>query len=252
MIVLAAGKGERLLPLTANTPKPLLDLGNGRTLAEEQIHRVQRSGEISEVIYVVGYLATQIEAKLATVPKGEMTLSIEYNPVYEITNNLISLWIARHWMDADFMVTNGDNLFLADVLKRFVVETSDGIWLAICPKTDFDEDDMKVVLDQGQVRIVSKRASPQEAVGESPGLALARGAKARSLFKAELDRLVRQDVSRHAFWLEVFNALYAKGVPVHPWRFDGSGSWQEVDFHMDLQLAKDMVRVALPDEREAA
>ena len=40
LIILAAGKGERLMPLTRNTPKPLLDLGNGNTLIEEQMLRV--------------------------------------------------------------------------------------------------------------------------------------------------------------------------------------------------------------------
>ena len=39
VIVLAAGKGERIMPLTRNTPKPLLDLGYGRTLFEKQLEQ---------------------------------------------------------------------------------------------------------------------------------------------------------------------------------------------------------------------
>ena len=64
IIILAAGRGERLMPLTQNTPKPLIDMGNGNTLLEEQLMSIRESGVIKEVVLVVGYLAEQIEAKM--------------------------------------------------------------------------------------------------------------------------------------------------------------------------------------------
>ena len=67
MIILAAGRGERLMPLTQNTPKPLIDMGNGNTLLEEQMISINESGAIDEIVLVIGYLGEQIEAKIAQV-----------------------------------------------------------------------------------------------------------------------------------------------------------------------------------------
>ena len=64
IIILAAGKGERLYPLTKNTPKPLIDLGNGETLLETQLRSLSESKVIDEVVIVIGYLYEQIESKL--------------------------------------------------------------------------------------------------------------------------------------------------------------------------------------------
>ena len=100
LIILAAGKGERLWPLTKNTPKPLLDLGNGNTLLEEQLERVQSSGVIDEVVLVTGYLSEQIEAKLRTMmATAPIRIKTLYNPFYDVANNLASLWLARHDTD---------------------------------------------------------------------------------------------------------------------------------------------------------
>ena len=72
IIILAAGKGERLMPLTKNTPKPLLDMGNGATLLEEQIAGLQESGVVEEIALVIGYLAEQVEAKRLAVFEKRM------------------------------------------------------------------------------------------------------------------------------------------------------------------------------------
>ena len=50
ILILAAGKGERLYPLTKNTPKPLIDLGDGETLLEKQLKSLSDSKVIDEVI----------------------------------------------------------------------------------------------------------------------------------------------------------------------------------------------------------
>ncbi|MBT5420035.1 MAG: NTP transferase domain-containing protein, partial [Candidatus Cloacimonetes bacterium] len=62
-IILAAGKGTRMFPLTKNTPKSLLDIGQGLTLLETQLHSLQEAG-ITNIVLVVGYRAEQIEAKI--------------------------------------------------------------------------------------------------------------------------------------------------------------------------------------------
>ena len=241
IIILAAGKGERLMPLTRNTPKPLLDLGHGSTLLEEQIASIQHAGVIDEIVLVVGYLAEQVEVKIHWHQANGIRIRTLYNPFYEVSNNLMSLWFAQHEMTDDFMVTNGDNLFLPEVFRELATTCGEGIFLATSAKPAYGYDDKKVTFSDGLVAQVSKAIPPERIDAESPGLALVRGARARALFQDQLEKLVRRKESMNRFWLEVFNQLYERGVPVHPFPFDGETGWQEVDFHSDVDKVKGLL-----------
>jgi choline kinase len=241
IIILAAGRGERLMPLTRNTPKPLLDMGNGCTLIEEQIQSIQESGAIQEIVLVIGYLADQVEAKLQHFKRNGLRITTVYNPFYDVSNNLMSLWLAKYEMETDFLITNGDNLFTPDVFSGLVGQNDDGIFLAVSRKAEYDPDDMKVTIDSGQISFVNKRIEPEQAFAESPGLALVRGPRARKLFCEILEELARRPEYVGKFWLETFNRAYERGVPVVPWEFDGTHKWQEVDFHVDVLKVKQLI-----------
>ena len=243
IIILAAGKGERLMPLTRNTPKPLLDMGNGNTLLEEQILSIQESGVIDEIALVIGYLAEQIEAKIKMYIRSGLKIKTVFNPFYEVSNNLMSLWMAKSEMDDDFIITNGDNLFAADVFGRLVEENGEGIFLSLNIKETYDGDDMKVILQNGCVVRVNKEIEDVQTDAESPGLALVHGQKYRNIFKEHLKEIIRIREYLNKYWLEVFNHMADKGVPVYPWEFDGSTKWQEVDFHIDAEKAKELLSV---------
>jgi len=248
IIVLAAGKGERLMPLTRNTPKPLLDIGNGKTLLELQLESMEKSGVINEVVLVIGYLADQIEAKLNFYRKGGVKIETIYNPFFDISNNLISLWLARHYMDMDFMITNGDNIFRYEVFSRLVKNNDkEGIFLTISKKQSYDDDDMKVIIEDSKVIRVSKLIDNKDADAESVGLAMVRGEKYRKIFVKTLEFLVRDREYINRFWLEVFNKLSENCVHITPFEIDGEREWREVDFHFDLEDVRTMVKEKLKD-----
>ena len=229
------------MPLTQNTPKPLIDMGNGNTLLEEQMMSLQESGAIDEIVLVVGYLADQIEAKMRAYHDRGFKIRTLYNPFWKVSNNLLSLWLAREViMDSDAMITNGDNIFSPSVFAGLAKQT-EGIWLSVCPKTEFDSDDMKVQLVDGFVSSVSKKTPGEEASAESPGLVMTKGARARQLFVEHLEGSVRDDENNNRFWLEVFNRMWSKGVQVRPWMFESTGHWQEVDFHVDVEIMRQLL-----------
>lgn len=241
IIILAAGRGERLMPLTKNTPKPLIDMGNGNTLLEEQIQSIVDSKVVDEIVIVVGYLAEQVEAKIQAHFHPFGRIVTVFNPFWHVSNNLMSLWLAlRALNDDDVMITNGDNLFNKDVFSGLAMQ-EEGIWLTASPKVEFDEDDMKIKIEKGIISRVSKTIPASEAVAESPGLAMVRGARSVTLFREQLDLIVRDQAKINSFWLEAFNALWQRGIPVSPWMSDMTGKWQEVDFHPDVHLARSML-----------
>lgn len=238
IIILAAGRGERLMPLTQNTPKPLIDMGNGNTLLEEQMISIQQSGVIDEIVLVTGYLADQIDAKMRAYHDRGFKIRTLYNPFWKVSNNLLSLWLARHIItDSDAMITNGDNIFHSQVFSNFSGQ-GEGVWISACHKSKFDSDDMKIKLIDGHVACVSKQIPAEEAAAESPGLVMVKGQRARHLFVEQLEGTVRDSENNNRFWLEVFNRMWSKGVPIRPWMFEAAGQWQEVDFHIDVELVR--------------
>lgn len=245
IIILAAGKGTRAIPLTKNTPKSLLDIGHGITLLEKQIENIQKSKVIDEIVIVVGYLADQIEAKIKMHKENGIEITTIYNPFYEMSNNLISLWMAKQKMDTDFIVTNGDNIFEPDVFADIVRKHKDGIFLTTNKKDEYVDDDMKVILDNDYDSIirVSKEIENSKADCESVGLVLVRGDRYQKIFIESIEKLARNKEYINKFWLEVFNHLASNGVHIKPFEIDGKTKWKEVDFHLDLEDARKLLKL---------
>lgn len=239
IIILAAGKGERLFPLTKNTPKPLIDLGNGETLLERQLQYLSKSNVIDEVIIVIGYLHEQIESKLKSY-KTELKIKTVYNPFYEISNNLITLWLSKYEMNEDFLIANGDNIIASNVIRDLVNKTNEGIYVTICYRDKYSEEDMKVNLDPNKkILRVSKEIKNGDA--ESVGLVKVSGEKFRKIYQDVLEELARNKDYLNKFWLETFNILANKGVEINSFEID-KDKWREVDFHFDLHDIIELIK----------
>ncbi|MFH1972223.1 MAG: phosphocholine cytidylyltransferase family protein [archaeon] len=244
LIILAAGIGTRLMPLTRNTPKPLVDFGEGMTLLERQLDSIQKSGVIDEVVLVVGYLAHQIEAKISSYEKNGLKIKTIYNPFYATSNNLVSLWFAKPEMTGDFMITNGDNVFEPEVFRDFVQNSSEGIILSIRKKdlAKYQASDMKVTLtERNTASRVSKEIEHPEIHAESPGLVKVSGERHIKVYKDILEELVRSQQHMNNFWLETFTHLHEKGYDVHTHEIDGE-KWIEVDFHAELDYFRKLFK----------
>jgi len=242
IIILAAGKGERLWPLTKDTPKPLVEVRDGVSLLEEQLSRIAQSGVVDDVVIVTGYLGHKVDEMVTSLDMPDLNIRTLYNPFYGVSNNLASLWIAKHEIQENCMVTNGDNLFDSDVFKNFNTECGEnGIYLSLGEKDVFDEDDMKVTLCNGMVIHVSKDIPKQNRDAESPGLCLVRGSIAVQQIKESLDSLMRKKTEINSFWLKVFTHLAENDKQVKPWFFDAESMWKEVDIHPDVDQMREFL-----------
>lgn len=235
VIILSAGRGARMFPLTENVPKPLLDIGNGTTIIDSQLNSLAECAEVDEVVFVVGYKAEMIEQRLSNFKK--MRVRFLYNPFYMLSNNLISLWLARGEMAEDFVIINGDNVFRPAVLRRLLDEPkAKEIVMVIDEKERYSSEDMKVIYKNDRLLQVSKKIPVDEANGESIGMMRLLG-KGREALRATLDEMVRVDESKQIFYLAAFQRLMDSGVPVYYNRCDEK-EWSEIDFHPDLELIR--------------
>lgn len=237
MIILAAGRGERLMPLTRNTPKSLIELKDGVTVLESQLRNVHSAG-IRQVSIVGGYRVEQIEAKVKMYQEEfQMEIEVLYNPFFLTSNNLISLWIARWRMAGDFIILNGDDVFDEGVLPGLLVASpAHEICMVTDRKDRYTEDDMKVMIRGDRVLKVGKKLSTEETNGESIGMIRVTGS-GRGRLRQKLDDMVRREESKNIFYLHAFQELMDEGWPVHFHEIQPD-QWSEIDFHPDLEMVR--------------
>ncbi len=109
-LILAAGRGTRLKPLTNNKPKILLNFGNINIL--KYLLDCLNENNINDVYIVAGYRSSQIKKKF----KGK--IKIIYNKEYKKTNSLYSLFLAKkNFLDTNFFLINGDILISKKYFK---------------------------------------------------------------------------------------------------------------------------------------
>lgn len=107
-IILAAGRGTRLQPLTNNVPKCLVQV-HGKSLLQYQLESLAFAG-IRECVIVVGYLGDQVKQEIGK-KLGEVCITYVTNNVFESTNNIYSLWLAREQLYDDILLIEGDLIF---------------------------------------------------------------------------------------------------------------------------------------------
>ncbi len=236
-IIIAAGKGTRLYPLTKNTPKSLLEIGNGITMLESQLHSLKENG-IKDITIIVGYKAEQIEAKIKKYSNG-FNINTVYNPFYETSNNLISVWMSRYFMQEDFITINGDDIFKPVVIEN-LLKSESNITMVTDEKPEYDDDDMKIIHKNGLVEQVSKKIPAGEANGESVGIIKFTG-KGRQIYIDTLEEMVRDEENMNAFYLKAIQQIINKGYPVN-YSMCKPDDWGELDFHPDLVLIKQYLR----------
>lgn len=235
-IILSAGQGKRLLPVTERVPKCAIRVGH-QALLDWQIDGLAANG-IDQVTVVTGYGARHVQRLLA-LPGRRVQARTLYNPHFDTADNLVSCWMARAEMDEDFVLLNGDTVFEPDVLGRLLSAPHHPVVMGIDHKAHYDDDDMKVRLRGERLLRVGKDLPVEQVDGESIGMMVFR-AKGPGLFRKALERAVQGPRATNRWYLSVLDEM-ASGGGVWTQSIQGL-DWAEVDFPMDLIRATSMVR----------
>lgn len=234
-IVLSAGQGKRLLPYTARQPKCLLCVNGERSVLEVQLRALARCG-IEYATVLVGFGASTVDHFVATTPIPGLVVETLYNPFYALSDNLATCWVARHKMDRDFVLLNGDTIFEDRVLRRLLEATPSPITVAIDHKASYDDDDMKVSVDEGgRLLAIGKTLKPEIVNGESIGMLCFRGSGPR-YFCSVIERAMREPEALKLWYLSVVNEI-AQDTTVDTASVR-SLWWREIDELTDLEEAR--------------
>jgi choline kinase len=229
-IILSAGKGSRLLPLTADRPKCLIEL-SGKSLLEWQLDALRDAG-LREIVVVTGFRDDLVDS-VAERREGVRTL---FNPFYHVADNLGSVWMARAELDSDTLLLNGDTLVSPVLLATVLAAEAGPIAVTVDEKDDYDADDMKVLREGDRLLRIGKALEAGRYNAESIGLIAFRGEGPR-LFAAQVERMMRQPDGTRRWYLRAIDALAQAGADVRTVSIRGE-EWQEVDFPEDVEAAK--------------
>ncbi|HYE52896.1 MAG TPA: phosphocholine cytidylyltransferase family protein [Azospirillaceae bacterium] len=236
-IILSAGQGKRLLPLTESRPKCLIPLA-GITLLEWQIRGLAANG-VSEAVVVVGFAAEEVEKAVRAMQVPGIKVRTLLNPFYTVADNLGSCFIARHEMQGDFMIVNGDTLFEPAVLERVLREATAPITVTIDRKDRYDADDMKVQTKDGRLLAIGKTLPLDIVDGESIGM-LKFTPEGGATFRAEVENALRSLEGLKRWYLSVIHTI-AQGSEVGTVSIQGL-EWGEVDFPADVSRAEQLAQ----------
>jgi choline kinase len=202
-VILAAGVASRLRPLTNNTPKCLLKIGSENIL-ELAIENLI-TNKIFDIVIVTGYLENQIRDFL-NIRFPQLNITFCYNELYESTNNIYSLWLARNALHSDDMLLMDSDIVFD---KRIIAKLcSSGYTSCLALKRhDVLDEEIKVRTDNnGRVLEISKEVNPSEAAGESVGIELFNKELLRDLFSV-IDRKVNIEKNVNQFYEAAFQEL---------------------------------------------
>jgi len=234
-IILSAGQGKRLLPLTQEVPKCLLPVGREHTLLSWQLAQLAEAG-VDEAVVVTGFESAKVEGHLAE--QSFLPARAVFNPFFDVADNLASVWCALGEFGGDTILLNGDTLFASRVPASLAEHARSGITLTVSRKATYDDDDMKVQLDGTSVRAIAKTLESDRIDGESIGMTLLRG-DGPAVFRRAVEHWMRRPDRRDLWYLSVLDALSREvEVATHEAAQD---EWCEVDVADDVRHARDAV-----------
>jgi choline kinase len=227
-IILSAGQGSRLGPLTERRPKCLIDL-SGRTMLGWQLRRLEAAG-LKEAVVVTGFGANLVDAEVARWPAAGMKVRTLFNPFFALADNLASCWLARREFDRPVLLLNGDTLFETAIAERLIGAPASEITLAIDRKPSYDSDDMKVQTDGLRLCAIGKSIETYDS--ESIGF-LRFSAAGAARFSQAVDEAMRRPEGLKRWYLSVIDHLAHTTEAVAVQSIEGL-EWGETDFPEDV------------------
>jgi choline kinase len=243
VIIIGAGRGRRLMPTTADTPKCFAEIG-GQRILDWTLQAFAANG-LKDICFIGGY---QIDKVREAYPQ----FIFRHNRDWENNNILASLMCAEDQMDEPFICCYSDILFTADVVRRLLDSPAD---LALVVdtqwrdryvhRTNHPEDDAeKVTIRDGVITRVHREITPAEAAGEYTGVAKFSRAGAH-LLREHYHRCQRRyagqpfreaAVFEKAYLIQLFQEMIEAGVRFSP--VDTPGGYMEIDTQQDFDLAR--------------
>lgn len=224
-LILAAGTGSRLHPITLKHPKTLFSLDEKTTILSRMTALLHRLDSSAQVVVICGFQHKMLKDSISGV-------TWVYNPFYAVTNSLGSLWFAREYLNQEVTVLNGDIVMSEQLVREVVAKSVQQPFVLM--DSSIKNGDYNIQTNENKVIVMSKALTSY--TGEYAGVTKLDAASAVQL-REQISDMVED--GRYTTWYEdalvqmIFEhnfQLYAKDISQY--------EWTEVDSVDDLMFAR--------------
>lgn len=151
-IILAAGVGHDLKPMTLKYPKTSYKLDEETTVLQRMVRSIRQFDKNAEIVTVVGHLADTIKRELL-----DENVIFVVNPFYEVTNSISSLWFARDYLERENVaIIHGDVVFEDAVVEKYLVKKTKYPYV-LTDSSQIKPGDYNAVIRDKQVLVMSNK-----------------------------------------------------------------------------------------------
>ncbi|MDA8793436.1 phosphocholine cytidylyltransferase family protein [Bacteriovoracaceae bacterium] len=230
-LILAAGTGSRLQPLTNDAPK-CLTMVNGKSILERMIEGLNSRG-FKKLVIVTGHLEDKIREFLGN-EFGNIQIEYIFSPSYKVTNNIFSLWMARKKINEPFLLLESDLIYDECLLDSMLIPNR----IAVAKMQPWLNGTCVTIDQSSKVKSFLPGDSPQT-----------NGAKYKTVNIYSLSlkswNLVKKRISKHIsankinnYYETVFTEMVADGSLSLKASFFDNSLWYEIDTIQDLRQAE--------------
>ena len=232
-VILSAGMGTRLMPLTKEIPKTMLEI-NGMTLLERMIRNCIDAG-INKFIVIVGYNMEKVTELCPQIAeKYDIEIKAIANEKYDITNTSVSTYLASKFIEEndldDFVLINGDNVVDPKIISNIVASNNTG--MIIDNFKELNEESFKLIINS-----IGKGLDIPSSTGEFIGVS-----KVVSDDVAEFNRILESLIEEDPQNYYDFAFKDLSIIKTIDFVLTNGLKWTEIDDHNDWEKAQILVR----------
>lgn len=229
-IILAAGKGENLQPLTLKTPKSLYKLDRNTTVLQRMVRLIRKYDTGAEIVVVTGFMYEQVSRDLE-----RENVILVHNPFFSSTGSIASLWFAKKYLERDNITIINSDIVAEDKLIEEIVckETEVPYVLIDSSKT---EGKYNVQVNGDRICVMSKSLSTFYA--QYVSITKLDAVSARFLIE-EIDNMVNGEMYNQLFEDALVQMIFENDFDLY-FKDIKDYKWSEIDNVNDLIMAKEV------------
>lgn len=230
-IILSAGKGAKLQPLTLNHPKSLYKLDDNTTILQRLVRMIRRYDAGAEIVVVVGYMYKQIQHELE-----DDNVTFVHNPFYSVTGSMGSLWFAKNYLQREnITIINGDIVASDNLIKDVICQHTD-YPCVLLDSSRKDSNKYNVQVQNDMVCVMSKNLT--DYLGNYASIIKLDAVSSRFLLE-QLNQMVNEEMYNLFFEDALVQMIFEKNFELY-YKDIRDYTWTEVDSVDDLLRAKEI------------
>ena len=228
-IILSAGKGAKLHPLTLNHPKSLYKLDDRNTILQRLVRMIRKYDAEAEIVVVVGYMYNQIQRELE-----DDNVKFVHNPIFSSTSSMGSLWFAKDYLQRENVtIINGD-IVTSDKLLQDVICQHTDYPCVLLDSSHHDANKYNVQVQGDLVCVMSKNLT--DYMGNYASVTKLDAVSSRFLLE-QLNQMVNDEMYNLFYEDALVQMIFQKNFELY-YKDIKEYNWTEVDCVDDLLKAR--------------